>query len=123
MPSPLSFAAEINSEEQADSKPSTTMQFVLPSKYTMENIPKPNDPRVAVREVASRLMGVIAFNGNTMSAGAGAKLMEEHTSKLKTALSAAGYNIRGDFELARFNPPWTLGFLRTNEICYPVEKI
>ena len=89
----------------------------------MENVPKPNDPRVAVREVATRLMGVITFNGNTMSGGPGSKLMEEHTSKLKTALTAAGYEILGDFELARYNPPWTPSFLRTNEIFFPVNKI
>ena len=116
-------SAESNSEEQADSKPSTTMQFVLPSKYTLENVPKPNDSRVAVREVATRMMGVITFNGNTMSEGSGHKLMEEHTTKLKSALSGAGYKILGDFELARYNPPWTPGFLRTNEICFSVEKI
>ena len=98
------------------------MQFVLPSKYTLSDVPKPNDPRVTVREVAPRCMGVITFNGNTMSGGYGYKLIQEQAEKLRTALTGAGYKVLGDFELARYNPPWTPGPLRTNEVCFPVEK-
>ena len=29
-----------------------TMQFVMPSKYTRETLPKPNNPNVQIREVA-----------------------------------------------------------------------
>jgi hypothetical protein len=40
------------------------MQFVLPAKYTVENAPTPKDPRVSIKELPARKLGVIKFSGN-----------------------------------------------------------
>jgi len=34
-----------------ESAPTNVMQFVLPSKYTLETVPQPTDPRVTVKQV------------------------------------------------------------------------
>lgn len=93
------------------------MQFVLPSKYTIENVPKPTDSRVSVKEFPEQYFGAVTFSGFTDH-----KIVEEKSEKLKKEIEANGWKVAGDFVLARYNPPWTIPFLRRNEILYPVEK-
>jgi hypothetical protein len=104
-------------QEEGGEKKIVTMQFVLPAKYTtVEAAPAPTDERVKIKGVPSKKMGVITFSGN-----ADDKLTAEQLEKLKTALQAAGYKISGEHILARYNPPWTPWFLKTNEVMLPVE--
>lgn len=104
-------------EESSEDKKMVTMQFVLPAKYTLENSPTPTDDRVKLKEFPGKKYGVITFSGT-----ANAKLEEQQVQKLKSSLEADGYKILGDHLLARFNPPWTPWFLKTNEVMIPVEK-
>lgn len=93
------------------------MQFVLPSKYTcLADVPRPTDPRVRVKEVDARKYGVIKFSGI-----ADDKLVEKKLMRLKHVLQEAGYKVIGQHILAQYNPPWTIPFLRTNEVMLPVE--
>ena len=41
----------------------STMNFVMPSAYTKENLPKPNDPNVLIKETADEYVAVISFGG------------------------------------------------------------
>lgn len=94
-----------------------TMQFILPSKYTKaEEAPKPLDERVKIKEEGERKYGVVKFSGTATE-----KVVEEKVESLKKCLERDGYKIIGDFELARYNPPWTLPPLKTNEVLIPVE--
>lgn len=108
-------------EGEEEKKLLTTMQFILPAKYTMATVPKPTDERVRLREVPGRIMAAITFSGVAT---------ESHTLKklgaLRTALQeeASGYRVTGDDHmLARYNDPFTPWFLRTNEVLVPVEKV
>lgn len=107
-------------EKNEEVKPLTTMQFLLPAKYSMETVPKPTDERVKVREIPSRMMAAITFSGV-----ANETLTQKKLAALKTALQeeSAGYKITGDHMLARYNDPFTPWFLRTNEVLVPVEKL
>lgn len=94
-----------------------TMQFILPAQYTsVESTPKPTDERVVVKEIPARKFGVATFSGV-----AGDSLVQKNVTGLRTALEKAGFTITGQHLVARYNPPWTLGFLRTNEVLLPVE--
>ncbi|CAN6460603.1 unnamed protein product [Victoria cruziana] len=94
-----------------------TMQFVLPgSKYNnLEDVPRPTDSRVVIKQVAERKYAVVRFSGV-----ANDRLVQEKLGKLKTKLEEDGCKIVGEHLLARYNPPWTLPPLRTNEIFVPV---
>lgn len=101
-------------DDQADK---VTMQFLLPSKYTKaEEAPRPMDERVVLREEGERKYGVVRFSGLT-----GDKVAREKAEGLKAVLEKDGYTVKGPFVLARYNPPWTLPPLRTNEVMIPVE--
>ncbi|XP_062207452.1 heme-binding-like protein At3g10130, chloroplastic [Phragmites australis] len=115
-PEPVAMTAPVITEAQ-QTPGKVTMQFLLPSKYTkVEEAPRPTDERVVIREVAERKYGVVRFSGV-----AGDKTVKEKAEGLKAALEKDGYTVKGPFLLARYNPPFTLPPLRTNEVMIPVE--
>ncbi|KAL0338232.1 UNVERIFIED_CONTAM: Heme-binding-like protein, chloroplastic [Sesamum calycinum] len=94
-----------------------TMGFILPSKYVKaEDAPRPLDERVVIREEGERKYGVVRFSGVARD-----EVVAEKVEKLKACLERDGYKVAGDFVLGRYNPPWTLPPLRTNEVMIPVE--
>lgn len=116
MTAPVMTAEQTTDDESGHTKKLVTMQFVLPSDYTMENVPRPIDPSVSVKEVPARKYGVVTFSGVADEA-----LVQTMVQKLRKSLEDGGYQVTGDYVLGRYNPPWTLPFLRTNEVMLPVE--
>lgn len=87
------------------------VHFVMPSKYTFETIPKPNNIAVVLREVPATNYAVIRFSGF-----AGEDKSANKTTDLLTWLDSKGITPTGKPEIARYNPPWTIPFFRRNEI-------
>ncbi|KAJ6865182.1 heme-binding-like protein [Populus alba x Populus x berolinensis] len=99
-------APVVTKEGSGEGEKMVTMQFVLPAKYKKaEEAPKPVDERVVIREEGVRKYGAVA----------------ERVEKLKKSLERDGLKVIGEFLLARYNPPWTLPPLRTNEVMIPIE--
>ncbi|KAG0479196.1 hypothetical protein HPP92_013915 [Vanilla planifolia] len=99
-------------------QPAMTMQFVLPSKFVRaEDAPRPADERVRIRDQeGDRKYGVVRFSGVATDTEVAAR-----AEKLRKSLERDGYVVVGDrYVLARYNPPWTLPPLRTNEVMLPV---
>jgi hypothetical protein len=87
------------------------MHFVMPSRYTMTTLPIPNNPRVRLRELPEQQTAAIVFSGF-----AGSDKVKEKTTALLEWMAARGLKPASGPQLARYNPPWTLTFLRRNEI-------
>lgn len=87
------------------------MDFVMPSQYTMQTLPKPNNPDVRLREVPSQQYAVIRF-----SWFAGDEKVAKKTSELLAWMKEKNITPKGSPELARYNPPWTPPFMRRNEV-------
>lgn len=87
------------------------VQFTMPSKYTMQTLPKPNNPNITITELPAQTYGVIKFSGL-----AGSKKVATKTEELQSWMQTQNLTITGEPELARYNPPWTLPFLRRNEV-------
>ncbi len=87
------------------------MHFVMPGQYTLDTLPLPNNPAVTLREIPERSYGVIRFSGF-----AGEDKVAVKTAELMAWLDNRGITPVGNPELARYNPPWTLPFLRRNEV-------
>ncbi len=92
------------------------VQFVMPSQYTMENLPKPKNPKVILRKVAPRNVAVLSFSGF-----AGAEKVRNKNQELMAWMNVRQLKSIGVPELARYNPPWTLPFLRRNEVMVGYE--
>lgn len=95
---------------------SWTIAFVLPKKYSLGNAPKPINPQVKLVERPQMKMAVITFNGfldrNSITA---------NTEKLRNWIKIHKLQEVGEPEAAGYNPPWTIPFLRTNEIMIAVK--
>ena len=91
------------------------MAFMMPAEYTLEDLPEPEDQRVSFREAPAYTAAVIQFSG-----WASAEKADENWQQLRQFLIAEGIDITGEPTLNQYNPPWTLPFMRRNEIIVPV---
>lgn len=87
------------------------VNFIMPGKYTFETIPAPKNKRVILREVPAREVAVVRFSGI-----ADEESTAEKTQNLLKWMDNKNLTPAGSIELARYDPPWTLPFLRRNEI-------
>lgn len=112
-------APVITKDEKTDdeNKKMVSMQFILPAKYQKaEDAPKPLDEKVVIKEQGEKKYGVVKFSGV-----ANDEVVNEKVVGLRCALEKDGFKVVGEHLLARYNPPWTVPFLRTNEVFIPVE--
>ena len=91
------------------------MAFMMPAEYALEDLPTPDDERVAFEEAPAYTAAVIQFSG-----WASADKADKHWQRLRQFLIAEEIDIAGEPTLNQYNPPWTLPFLRRNEIIVPV---
>jgi hypothetical protein len=87
------------------------VRFVMPSKYTMETLPKPNNPAVELKEIPAKRFAAIRFSGMAEEDS-----LKRHTKELEDFLSAKTFTPLSPPTYAFYNPPWTLPFLRRNEV-------
>jgi hypothetical protein len=92
------------------------VRFVMPGQYTLATLPVPNNPQVRIREVPGRKVAVITFSGL-----AGESKTAQKTEELMSWVASKQLKPAGTPELARYNPPWTLPFLRRNEVMVEYE--
>jgi len=92
-----------------------TVRFIMPEGSTLQSLPTPNDPKVRLLELAPQRFAVVRFSGL-----AGAKDVERHTQELRAFMTRRDLNASGSPSLARYNPPWTLWFMRRNEVMIPL---
>jgi hypothetical protein len=104
--------------QQAAGRPgSYLVQFVMPSHFTAQTLPAPDDARVRTREIPQQLAAAVRFSGRWTR-----KEFEERGAALRQAVVAAGLRPANPVRYTRFNPPWTPWFLRRNEVVQPIEE-
>lgn len=92
-----------------------TVRFIMPAGYTLQTLPKPNDPRVKLLELPPSRVAVVRFSGL-----ANAPDVERQTTLLREFIARKKLRAAGPASLARYNPPWTLWFMRRNEVMIPL---
>mmetsp|Transcript_22315 Transcript_22315/g.43409 ORF Transcript_22315/g.43409 Transcript_22315/m.43409 type:complete len:191 (-) Transcript_22315:156-728(-) len=112
----ISMTAPVVNRQHAESKQLKCMQFLLPSKYTMDSAPIPMDQNIKLVEVPERILAVHTFSGVADERIARAILAELLAHMKKDSIQAD----EEQWKLYRYNPPWTLPFQRTNEVVVPV---
>ena len=95
---------------------SWAVSFMIPASYTLETLPEPEDPKVTLRQVPARRIAAVRYSGFWNK-----KAYLRHKLELESWIHERGLTIVGDPVWARYNPPFTLWFLRRNEILIPVE--
>lgn len=89
----------------------TTYAFVMERKYSLQTLPVPNDDRIRIRTVPERTMAVRRYSGRWTED----KYLQNEKSLL-SALDARGIQTVGRPVLARYNSPFSLPFMRRNEV-------
>ena len=92
------------------------VQFVMPRAYTMSRLPHPVNEAVILREVPEKRYAVLVFDWF-----AGEEKAEEKARELLAWIASKNLHAIAPFQLARYNPPWTLPFFRRNEILIEIE--
>ena len=104
------------------------MMFLLPaSKYSaLEEAPTPSNPNVRLRTLPARLQAVRTFSGNLRPERA-----RQQLELLLADLKRDGWTVKApphgapgavDWQAAGYNPPFTIPFLKTNEVLVSVEE-
>lgn len=94
---------------------SASMSFVMPSSYSEENLPKPDDPGVKTERTGDIYVAAIRFGGYASD-----KDLSHYSEKLRTLLEEKGIRWYGNFRYLGYNPPFQ-PFGRKNEIIVNVE--
>ncbi|MFZ0728125.1 MAG: heme-binding protein [Desulfobacterales bacterium] len=92
--------------------------FMMPSAYTMDTLPIPDDDRIALREEKEKKVAVIRYSGSW-----GKKRYENHATKLMEWIATKGWKMTGAPVWARYDPPFMPWFMRRNEILIPVQNL
>jgi effector-binding domain-containing protein len=92
------------------------MQFYLPSKFTINNAPKPTNNRVSLVVIEGGIYAVIKYSGRVTD-----KNFQTHYEELKKYLTKDNINFIEPGIRATFNGPFTLPILRRNEVMIKIN--
>jgi len=102
--------------EQPSNQQTGEMVFVLPKTFNRDDAPEPADDEVRLAEREGGQYAVIRFSGQLNR-----ELVDEHNAKLRNWMAEKGVEPSGDPVVAVYDPPWTPGPLRRNEVLFRLK--
>ena len=114
-PEKIAMTIPVIAEGKGDKK-TWLIQFVMPKQYTLETLPKPNNPQVKLLAVGPQKLAVIRFTGFVSE-----EKVQEKTTELMAWIKSRNEVPLGNPRLARYNPPWSIPWMRRNEILIPIQ--
>ena len=96
---------------------SYVMRFFLPPSFALDTAPKPMDSRVKLVELPTQTIAVLSFSG-----ARDREHIELQEDILLEKLKETKWQPTGPASAYLYDPPWTLPFLRLNEIAVPVAQ-
>lgn len=93
------------------------IRFFMPARFTLETLPRPNDPRVVLVTLPEEIVAVLRFSGVPRP-----EAVAEHGAGLAAALAAGAWAPAGPLQAWFYDPPWTVPALRRNEVVVPVAR-
>ena len=103
--------------QQQSTGKSWRMSFVMPSKYSMDSLPVPNNNRVRLKGILAKKFVVIEFSGTNSNEN-----VTEHENQLMNYIEENQIKINDSPKYAFYNPPWSLPFLRRNEVMIEINQ-
>jgi len=90
--------------------------FVLPAGYTLENSPLPNDERVSLQQIPARKVASLQYSGSWQQ-----ERFDTHSELLLQWVREQQLQPASLPRVAGYDPPWTLPFLRRNEVLVDIK--
>ena len=103
--------------QQQSTGRSWQISFVMPSKYSMETLPEPKNDRIRLKEIMTKKFVVIKFSGTNSNEN-----VTEHENQLMNYIEANQIKIIDSPKYAFYNAPWTLPFMRRNEVMIEINQ-
>jgi len=91
------------------------VRFFLPREWTLDRLPTPADPAVHLVTVPAETIAVLGFSGDR-----GADAVHARQAELIGLLARSPWRVAGTPVAWFYDPPWTLPWLRRNEVAVPV---
>lgn len=91
------------------------MRFFLPAKYSLENAPKPSNPRVRLLTAANETIAILRFSGTGRD-------FADRQTELLAGLAGSKWRSNGAPYTLNYDAPFTLPFLRRNEAAVAVAE-
>jgi len=95
-----------------------TVAFKMPDRYALETLPEPKDRRITLRRAPARRIAVLTFRGHYDR-----ELPHGQRMQLLNRVRKARLLPIGDVTFAGYDAPWTLPFLRRNEVLVEVSSL
>lgn len=92
------------------------VRFVMPSAYTLSTLPTPRSEEVKLKEIPTTRYAAIRFSGT-----AGPESLKKKTQALEQFIERQHFTPLEASTYAFYNPPWTLPFLRRNEVLIKIQ--
>ena len=112
----MKMTAPVLSDAPETERSGYTYAFVMEQKYTLDTLPAPVDSRIRIREKPERIVAVRRYSGGWSESN-----YRKNEQALLEALNTDRVETTGEPLLARYNGPFTLWFLRRNEILIDVR--
>jgi hypothetical protein len=110
---PIAMTVPVTQSQDADGV--WTVRFIMPARYSLEDLPAPAGAEVRLRELPARRSAVVRFNGRTTD-----ESIEVQEDALREWIDARGLCPAAPPVYAYYNDPFTPGFLRRNEVMIDV---
>jgi len=89
------------------------VSFVVPKKFNLQNVPQPDNQSVKIINNPNLQVLVITFSGLFSDAN-----IKENETKIRNYIKEKGLKIEEPPIYAGYNAPWTLWFLKRNEVLF-----
>jgi len=96
---------------------SLVLSFGMPRSYTLETLPKPNDPRVKIVLIPAKKYAVMRFSWYRSDAR-----IKNTQEKLLSALARDGIEAGGSAAYAGYNAPWAPPWMTRNEVLLEIKQ-
>ena len=92
------------------------VQFSMPSKYSLEDLPNPNNKQVKIKKIEWYKSAVLQYSWY-----ANEKRVNKMKENLLSYLNKDGIEVNWNMVSAQYNPPFSFPLLRRNEIMIPIK--
>ena len=109
----IAMTAPVQQQQKEDS---WQISFVMPSQYSMGALPKPINDLVTLKKIPTKQFVVITFSGTNSDEN-----IKENEKRLMAYVRSKSISVIGSPKYAFYNPPWTLPFMRRNEVMIEIQ--
>ncbi|WP_246172790.1 SOUL family heme-binding protein [Thermochromatium tepidum] len=111
----LEMTAPVTQHQTEAGTETYVVSFVMPERFSLETLPRPNNPRIVLRVEPASRVAARRYSGSWSEAR-----YRDEERRLLHALQRDGLKPRGASVYARYNSPFSLPMFRRNEILVPL---